>query len=126
MKKCKFDHEGREIVDPVPFQPTGIRPKSMSLHERMKRMIKQQLSIQAAENGQETWEESQDLDIPDEFDRELDSTKYEILDDFPLNTAGDPEAVEPEDPEPQNDEPDEIVDKDDKKSDNAIASLDVQ
>lgn len=74
----QFDTKGREIPDPRPLElaPGSIRPES--LQSMMQRLIREQLSRHAVEQGEESFEEANDFDIEDEdFDDPL--TKYEEM-----------------------------------------------
>lgn len=64
-----------EDPDPRPFAPTvGVRPKE-TLEERMRRMIRDEMSYVAEQQGMETFEESDDFDVDDEHDP---ASMYEI------------------------------------------------
>lgn len=64
-----------EDPDPTPFAPTvGVRPKQ-SLEERMRQMIRDEMSYAAQQQGLETFEEADDFDVDDEHDP---SSMYEI------------------------------------------------
>lgn len=62
MRKSELDEHGRELLDPTPLAlPTGFkRPETLS--EQIQRMVRTHLSQAAAEQGFETFEESEDFD----------------------------------------------------------------
>ena len=81
-----------EDPDPIPFAPTaGIRPKE-TLEERMRRMIRDEMSYAAEQQGMETFEEADDFDVDDEGDPE---SMYEI----PFEPAFEPRNPAPPRPE---------------------------
>lgn len=77
LDRAIIDEHGREILNPVPaeFPSTLQRPTSMI--EQMKRVIKQELDLQAQAQGMESFKEADDFDVPDDFDLEVMS-KYEL------------------------------------------------
>lgn len=62
-------HEsGAEIPDPEPMAiDTGLR-RPESIQDQIRRMIRNEASMAAAESGRETWEEADDFDIGDDFE----------------------------------------------------------
>lgn len=67
-KKERINHLGKEVLDKTPVElPIGYK-HPMSLPERMKIMIKEELSRAAEQSGYETWEEANDFNIPGESD----------------------------------------------------------
>ncbi|AXH76736.1 MAG: hypothetical protein [Microviridae sp.] len=81
LSTAMLDERGRELLNPIPHQPTGIRPKSESLKSQIQRMVKSHLSLQAHEQGHETFDEANDFDINTEFDFEEPMTPYEFMDE---------------------------------------------
>lgn len=78
----RLDNFGREIPDPEPLTlPSGFR-RPETLQEQVRRLVRTQLSMQAAESGAETFEESEDFDVDDDFDP---NTPYEVFFDPALN-----------------------------------------
>lgn len=71
-----LDEKGREINNPTPL--TIAMKGSESIDERIKRLIETTLSNRAADNEFETWEESQDFEVDDDFDYEIPLTRYEV------------------------------------------------
>lgn len=83
-----------EDPDPMPFAPTvGVRPKE-TLEERMRRMIRDEMSYAAEQQGMETFEEADDFDVDDDMDPE---SMYEI----PWEPAFEPRNPAPPRPEVQ-------------------------
>lgn len=72
----RLDEFGHEIPDPKPVAiPAGFkRPETLA--EQVQRLVRTSISRQAAEQGFETFEESEDFDVDDEFDP---STPYETF-----------------------------------------------
>lgn len=62
----EFTEEGREVADQTPIAIPAGWDRPESLQDQIKRLIRVQLSRQALEMGQESFEESDDFDIPDE------------------------------------------------------------
>lgn len=75
--EVKFDERGREIPDPRPLEmPAGLtRPPT--IEEQIQRYVRGALSRMASEQGAETFEEADDLDLDDD---EADDflTPYEV------------------------------------------------
>lgn len=86
------DRQGREIPDPVPIAvPAGLkRPESLT--EQIRRLIRVDMSQQAQDNGEESFEEANDFDIDDE-DPEATFSKYEISDMAPEVLNHDADAA---------------------------------
>lgn len=73
---AKYDEHGREILDPTPVaMPVGFK-RPPSLDERIRAFVRTELSRQAAEEGNETFEEADDFDVPDEEESPL--SRYEL------------------------------------------------
>lgn len=84
------NHRGShyEDPDPTPFAPTvGIR-RSESLEEKMRRMIRDEMSHVAERQGMETFDEADDFDVEDELDPQ---SMYEI----PWEPAFEPRSPAP-------------------------------
>jgi len=65
----RFDENGHELPDPTPVEvPLRFRNHSRNLQEQIKLMVQGELSRQAAEAGQETFEEADDFDVGDDYD----------------------------------------------------------
>lgn len=69
------DAQGREIPDPNPLElPLGFkRPETLA--EQVQRLVRNSVSEYARLHGHETFEESEDFDVGDDFDP---STPYEL------------------------------------------------
>jgi len=62
----RYDEFGRELPDTTPVaRPAGFRPPP-TLTEQIRRMVRGELSQQAAAAGQETFEEADDFDVDDD------------------------------------------------------------
>lgn len=73
----EFDERGREILNPEPVSVTVDR-KPLSMHERVRRMVRYELSQRARENGMETFDEANDFDTDeDSFDSPEPETRYQ-------------------------------------------------
>ena len=70
----RLDPSGGEVLDPRPMEiPAGFR-KPESLAETVQRLTRGAIARHAAEQGFESFEESEDFDVDDDFDP---STPYE-------------------------------------------------
>lgn len=97
--RLKFDELGRELPDPTPVEvPLGFqRPESLT--DMVRRMIRGQLSVAAAEEGHETFDEANDFDVPEE-DAELHGTEFEeMVVEMPVTAPAPAEAPEKEEEE---------------------------
>lgn len=96
----KFDKRGRELPDATPIAvPLGAR-KPESLVEMMRRLIRQDMSLHAADQGRETFDEANDFEVPDE-DPELNPTEFETMaDEVPRGHAQAREAEDEEEARP--------------------------
>lgn len=80
LKSSVLDKRGYEVNNPKPlFIPVDGRP---SLRDRIKRMIRQELSDQAFDKGFETFEQSNDFDMDDEFETDMEKTSYQMQDEI--------------------------------------------
>jgi len=63
-----LNENGHEILDDTPVaMPVGFkRPATMT--EMIRQYVKTELSKQASDSGQESWEEADDFDIGDDYD----------------------------------------------------------
>ena len=65
---AKLNERGHEILDPTPVSmPLGFK-KPETLAEQIRRMVKNEMSQAAANQGQESFEEADDFDVGDDFD----------------------------------------------------------
>jgi hypothetical protein len=65
---AKYDKQGREIPDPNPIELPGGFNRPPTLQEQIKRFIRAELSRQAADDGDETFEEADDFDVDEDPD----------------------------------------------------------
>lgn len=73
----KFDDKGREIPNQTPVSvPLGWQ-RPLSIQELIKRHIREEMSRQAADDGQETFEEADDFEVDEDPDP---LSKYELPD----------------------------------------------
>lgn len=78
-----LDELGREVPDPTPVAPPIGYVRQPSLAEQIRAMVMSEQLRQAAENaGAETFEESEDFDVGDDFDP---TTPYENEFDPPVS-----------------------------------------
>ena len=77
--KAKFDKHGRQKPDPTKIEVPLEFQAPPSMRDQIREVFAQELSKVASENGQETFEEADDFDIPedDAFDQEF-ASKYEV------------------------------------------------
>lgn len=84
------DEMGHEIPDPQPMvMPAGFR-RPETLAEQVARLVKGAVSRMAEEEGAETFEESEDFDVDDDFDPR---TPYEEIFDPTLNRSITPDEM---------------------------------
>lgn len=87
--------DGSESLNPTPMFDRST-PKPLSMQERVRRAIRQELSMKAADEGHETFEESQDFDVDDGFEVEDPTTPYEMQDMVPEYLDDEFEELSPE------------------------------
>lgn len=80
-----LNEQGWEIPDDTPVAVPARLSLPTNRAQQIQAYIRQELSQQAADNGEETFEEANDLDV-DEFDQ-FGMTPYEIF-----GEVGNPEA----------------------------------
>lgn len=63
-----LNEKGHEVLDDTPVaMPVGFkRPQSMT--DMIRQYVRTELSKQASEQGNETWEEADDFDVGDDYD----------------------------------------------------------
>lgn len=84
--------DGSEILDPTPIAPPIGFTRTKSMMEQVRDMVRsERLAEEARREGYETFEESEDFDVDDDFDP---STPYENDFDPPISEVK--EAVEAE------------------------------
>jgi len=80
-------------VDPTPME-LHVEDKPPSLRDEMREYIREILSTQALDDGQESLEESMDFDIPDEFDPTSPYELTEMQPEYPnIITEAPPEPL---------------------------------
>lgn len=73
----RFDDQGRELPDPTPLEiPAGMR-RPESLEDQVRRLVRTHMSRQAVAEGNESFEEANDFEIPED-DAEHFETRYEM------------------------------------------------
>lgn len=79
---AELTEDGKELLNPTPMQ-IDVEPVGMTLEEKIQRAIKiNELSKQAAMQGEETWEEFNDFDVKDSDDiPEFAQSEFEIMED---------------------------------------------
>lgn len=64
----ELDSRGHEVHEGIPVAiPLGFQ-RPPTLEETIKRLVRGELSRQAADTGQETFEEADDFDVGDDYD----------------------------------------------------------
>lgn len=82
LKRAELDERGRELVNPLSLEvPSGYK-RPESLQEQIKRLIRTDLSYQAALQGHETFEEANDFDCGE--DDEPPKTYHEMVAEYPM------------------------------------------
>jgi len=76
----RFDEHGREILDQTPVARTVGFERPPSMQELIQRYVRTELSRQASQAGEESFEEADDFDVDD--DPELKSP-YEVDEGLP-------------------------------------------
>lgn len=78
----RLNEAGWEVPDPTPLTlPSGFR-RPETLQEQVRRLVRSTVSQIAADQGVETFEDSEDFDVDDDFDP---NTPYEVFFDPALN-----------------------------------------
>jgi hypothetical protein len=63
-----LNENGHEILDDTPVSmPVGFK-RPMSMTDMIRQYVKTEMSKQASDSGQESWEEADDFDIGDDYD----------------------------------------------------------
>ena len=76
LTRALLNEDGKEVHNPEPKVMHTSVNRPPTLAEQIQRVIRTQVSQQAAEQGHETFAESMDLDIPED---NSDDTEYTIL-----------------------------------------------
>lgn len=69
------DPAGREVLDPVPMAPPVKLDRGMTQAEHVRRLVRNELSLAAVEEGEESFEEADDFDTGEDDDFPM--TQYE-------------------------------------------------
>lgn len=86
----RLDEHGHEVPDPTPLVlPSGFR-RPETLAEQVARLVRGAMSRRAEEEGFETFEDSEDFDVDDDFDPR---TPFEEVFDPMLGRAVTPEEM---------------------------------
>lgn len=95
---AEYNERGQEIPDPRPVSvPAGFQ-RPLSLQEEIKRFVRSELSRQAEDAGQESFEEADDFEVDEDPDP---LSPYELQDASPewLGGKKDVDPDPPPDPE---------------------------
>lgn len=92
---------GSEINNPNPKILAAGIGRPATLQEQIQRCLRQELSTRSAEEGNETFEESNDFDIDDTFDSKEPSSEYDLMEEEYL-AAPKPPAAETKKPLKEN------------------------
>lgn len=87
LGEALLDERGREICDPDPIAVPGGLRKPETLKEQIQRILRIEVSKQALDQGYESFNESQDFDVPDEEGDPLISA-YVMEDEIPKEMPG--------------------------------------
>lgn len=94
LKQAKITPEG-EMLNPTRMFVPG-EEKRLTLQQRIQRVLRSELSKQAAEQDMETFEESQDFDVDGEFDMPEPESEYALMEEEYLpEKVVDPEPAKP-------------------------------
>lgn len=63
-----YDEMGREVPDGRPVSVPHNWQRPLSLHEEIKRFVRQELSARAADEGEESFEEADDFEVDEDPD----------------------------------------------------------
>ena len=75
---AEIDPNGNELLNPVPLT-VDVEPVGMTIEERIQRAFRiQELSREAARQGEETFEDFMDFDVPEPEDVEYFQSRYEL------------------------------------------------
>lgn len=86
LKKFVRKFSKYETPDPTPAViPTGLNAP-LPIAEQVRQMVQSELSAAAENNGFETWEESDDFDVPDDVEPR---SMHELVDDPDTMPIGD-------------------------------------
>lgn len=80
LKHALIDEMGREINNPVPLE-VEVGPKKVCINDEIRRVVATEISKRAMEMGKESYEEANDFDVDDDFEKSEIRSQYEIMDD---------------------------------------------
>lgn len=87
LKKKDEKNPALEYPDPTPVEiPTELK-RPESIDEKMKRIIRNELSVQAQARGRESFEEANDFNVEDSFEADGVLSPYEVnemVEEFPV------------------------------------------
>lgn len=88
-----INSEGKEVLNPVPhFISVGSRRKPFDTREEIRRILRQELSMEMKQQGVESFDEADDFDIEDDFELDLIGSRYALVDDeIPIAKDEEPE-----------------------------------
>lgn len=79
LRTAMLDSKGREILNPKQMQiPVGMK-KPQSLQDQIKKILREEVSMQAQAQEKESWEEANDFDVKDDFETDLIESQYELV-----------------------------------------------
>ncbi len=104
LSRAALTKDGKEINNPVPLVLNSDLNRPPTIQEQIQRMIKVQISQDAMEKGQESYNEANDFNILDDFEVELNSV-YQDIEPVEMTpeepTEVEPAPIEPVPPEPE-------------------------
>lgn len=100
-----LNERGREVLDSKPMALPLRFSRPPSLQEQIKALVRTELSRSAQDAGYETWEESDDFDIPDDpidphSPWELSADQEHFVEEAPVPSAAPQQVSENLDPQP--------------------------
>lgn len=96
LTRALINEDGAELLNPNPMV-VDVSPRRYSLREQIQRILRNELSRAAYKEGLETFEESQDFDIPDEDPLPMSPFEYtEMIEEHPESIQVKAEGVEAE------------------------------
>ena len=96
----------KEAVDPNPIEAGVPQDRPLSLHDEMKRFIRDEVSHRMSEHGFESLEESDDFAVPDDDEGDEPFSRYELSDmqedaEFEAKAEAKEKGEEKAEPEPE-------------------------
>lgn len=92
LRNALLDESGREINNPKPLY-LDVTPRKISVKDEMLRIIRNELSQNAQDQGFESFEEADDFNVYDDFETPESSTEYEIMQEEYEVPAMDPTTL---------------------------------